>query len=176
MSEKPDNEFMCELFQNYRQMMLKIALGILRNKYDAEDAVQEAFLRVMNNLEKISQMKQKERAFYFVSVIENTSINYLNKKKRHPQEDIDEYYTVVSNYSVEKKADDKFLINEIKSAFTVLSDRDYGILYLYYFEQMTPMEIAKALDMSEKNIYKYIDRAKKRLMKILNERGINYEF
>ncbi len=166
---------MGELFKTYKEMMLKISTGILHNRSDAEDAVQDAFLRIMNNLETISKIPQKERAFYFASVIENISINILKKKNRHPSDDIDEYYEIASDYSVEKKADEKILLNEIKSALTALSDRDYGIIYLYYFDRMTPTEIARALDISEKNIHKYIERAKKRLIKILNERGIYYE-
>lgn len=67
------------------------------------------------------------------------------------------------------------MLDEVKSALNLLSERDYGIMYLLYFEGMRPAEIAKALDISEKNIYKYIDRAKKRLKNILNERGIHYD-
>lgn len=54
-----------------------------------------------------------------------------------------------------------------------LSERDYGIMYLLYFEQLSPAEIAEKLDIPQKNIYKYIDRAKKRLAKILRERGVD---
>lgn len=82
---------------------------------------------------------------------------------------------MASNYSVEKITDEKLLLDEVKSALNELSFRDYAIIYLYYFEQMTPAETAKALDISEKNIYKYIDRAKKRLRKNLNKRGNYYD-
>lgn len=175
MAKKTDTELVEELFKTYGQMMLKIALGILNNRADAEDAVQDAFLRVMNNLDVISQIPQDEKAFYFVSIIENISLNTLKKKNRHPSDDIDEYYEIASDYSVEKKADEQILLNEVRSALTELSDRDYGIMYLLFFKQMTPKEIAAALDIPEKNIHKYIERAKKRLIKILNDRGINYD-
>lgn len=170
-----DDELIKELFENHRDMMLKIALRILGNKSDAEDSVQDAFVRLMSNLEKISQMSKNERAFFCASVIKNVSLNCYKKKNRHPYDDIDEHYMIVSDYSVEKKADENFLLDEIKLALKELSDRDYSIIYLCFFEQMTPKEIAGALDISEKNIHKYIDRAKERFIKILNERGINYD-
>ena len=176
MSKDVNVDLVNELFDTYRQMMLKIALGILHNKTEAEDAVQDAFLRIMNNLVTIYQIPRDQRTFYFVSVIENVSYNILKKNNRHPTEDIDKYCEISSDYSVEKKVDEKILLNEVKSALMALSERDYGIMYLYYFKQMTPSEIAKALDIPQKNIYKYIDRAKKRFSKILNERGVNYDF
>lgn len=175
MSNKSDDKLISELFRRYRQTMLKNALRILGSRSEAADAVQDAFLHIINNPEKILLLPQEQQPFYLVSIIENVCYNNLKKKNRHPTEDIDKYYELASNYSVEKKADEKILLDEVKSALKLLSERDYGIMYFLYFEQMNPGEIANALDISEKNIYKYIDRAKKRLIKILNERGVYYD-
>lgn len=175
MPDNLDTGLLKELFDTYRGMMFKIAIGILRNRSDAEDAIQDVFLKAMNNLETISQIPPKERAFYFSTAAENVAINIFNKKNRHPSEDIDECYELASSYSVEKKANENLMLDEVKSALKALSDKDYGIIYLYFFRQMTPKEIAGALDIPEKNIHKYIERAQKRFRKILKERGINYD-
>lgn len=174
--DKPNKEFAEELFKVYGQMMFKIAFGILHNKADSEDVVQDAFLWIINNLEKISQIPCCKRAVYFANIIEHLSINVVNRQKRHPLEDIEEYNEISSGYSVENEADSIFLINEIKFAISGLSDRDYRIMYLYLIEQMKPKEIAEKLDIREKHIHTYIERAKKRLAKKLNERGIYYDF
>lgn len=176
MSKRTYNKFISELFRDYRQTMLKNALRILDSQSEAEDAVQDTFLQIINNPEKIMSLPRKQQPFYLMAVIENVCYNSLKKKKRHPIEDIDKYYEIASDYSVEKKIDDKILTENLISALKLLSERDYCIMYFLYFEQMCPVEIAKTLDISEKNIYKYIDRAKKRLKKILNERGIHYDF
>ncbi len=176
MPDNLDTDLIKELFETYQEMMLKIALGILNNRPDAEDAVQDVFLKAMNNLATISQIPPKERAFYFSSAIENASINILKKKNLHHYEEIDECYELASSYSVEQNADEKLLLDEVRSALTALSDNDYGIIYMYYFQQKTPKEIAAALNIPEKNIHKYIERAQKRFRKILKERGISYDF
>lgn len=175
MSNKSDDKLISELFRRYRQTMLKNALKILGGRPEAEDAVQDAFLHIIKNPKNISSLPWEQQPFYLMSVIENVCFNSLKKKNRHPTEDIDKYYELALNYSVEKKVDEKILLDEVKSALKLLSERDYGIMYLLYFEGMRPAEIAKALDISEKNIYKYIDRAKNRLKKILNERSIHYD-
>lgn len=176
MSDKLDNEQIDELFTEYRQMMFRIAFGILHNKADAEDVVQDAFLWIVNNLSKVSQIPCCKRAVYFANIIKHLSINLVNQQKRHPLEDIEGYYEISSDYSVENEADSAFLISEIKSALMELSAKDYSIMYLYLFKQMTPKEIAAELDIRERYIHTYIERAKKRLTKKLNERGIYYDF
>lgn len=174
MPKDPDEDKLInELFKEYRQMMLRIALRILQNRADAEDAVQDAFLRMLNSLDKISGIPREQQAFYLVSVIENTSLNILKKKNRRPTEDIEEFYEISSEYSVEESTGEKLLLDDVRSALMELSERDYGIMYLLYFEQLSPAEIAEKLDIPQKNIYKYIDRAKKRLAKILKERGVD---
>ena len=64
------------------------------------------------------------------------------------------------------------MVKEIEQALEELSDRDYGIMYLYIFKQMKYREIAEAMNIPEKNINVYIERARKRLIKILKKRGI----
>lgn len=172
MSKNSDSEFINKLFVEYRQMMLKIALGILHNRPDAEDVVQEAFLWIINNLEKILRIPCNERALYFANIIEHISIELYRKHKRHPIEDIDEHYDFSSDFSVEDEVLSKLTINEIKSALEDLSDRDYDMLYLYLFDGKSPKEIGEVMRISESNIRVYIQRARKRFIKILRKRGV----
>ena len=75
MSKKSDDKLISKLFAEYRQMMFKIAMGILHNKSDAEDVVQEAFLWIINNLDKILQIPCCKRGSYFASIIEHRAID-----------------------------------------------------------------------------------------------------
>lgn len=172
---REDNELISELLKEYKQKMFKVAIGILHNKSDAEDVVQDAFLWIINNLLKISEIPRCKRAVYFANITEHMAINVVKRQKRHPLEDIEEAYEISSDYSVENEADRSFLINEIKSALVELSDRDFNIMRLYLFKQMTPKEIAGELDIRERFIHTYIERAKKRLAKKLKERGIDHD-
>ena len=49
------------LYERYYGLLLHIANQILRNHHDAEDATQEAFLAVVKNLEKISEVGKSHR-------------------------------------------------------------------------------------------------------------------
>ncbi len=172
MLRNSDDKFINELFSEYRQMMFKIAFSILHNKSDAEDAVQNAFLWIINNLDKVSQIPCNERTLYFANMIEHISFDLCRKQKRHSAEDIDELYDLSSGSSVEDEIFSKLMVEEIKSALEDLADRDYNLLYLYLFDKKSPKEIGAVMKIPESNIRVYIQRARKRLIKILKKRGV----
>ncbi len=172
MSKETDDKLISVLFKQYRHMLFKIAFGILNNKFDAEDAVQDAFLWIINNIEKICKIPCDEREVYFATIIEHISIDQLRKKKRHPTEDIDDHYDLCSNSFVDEKVLSQLTADEIKSALDDLSDIDYDLLYLYLFCGKTPKEISVIVGISERNIRTYIKRARERFIKILKKRGV----
>lgn len=175
MQKSSDKELLAELFNEYRQMMFKIAVKILHNVSDAEDAVQDSFLWIINNLDKISQIPCNERSSYFASIVEHRSIDIYRKNNGRQIEYIEEQYVSSSNEHIMEKAISSVTVDEIKDALNELSDRDYEMLYMYLFKEMSPKEISITMDISENNIRMYILRARKRLKKVLRERGINYD-
>lgn len=54
-----------QLYIMYKGLMFHVAMKILKNEFDAEDAVHQAFLSLIENLKKISDVKcPKTRAYY----------------------------------------------------------------------------------------------------------------
>lgn len=170
--DKPKKEFAEELFKVYGQMMFKIAFGVLHNKADSEDVVQDAFLWIINNLKKVSKIPYNERPLYFANITEHISIDLCRKRKRHPNKDIDELNDVEVDYRVEDEVLSKLTVEEFKSALDYLSDRDYDLLYLYLFDKKEPREISAIMGISENNVRVCIHRARKRFIKILRKRGV----
>lgn len=175
MAGSSDGAFIKALFEAHRQMMYKKAFSILHNKSDAEDAVQNAFLSIINNIEKISKIPCNERVFYIVTIIEHAALDILKKQKRHSAEDFFEHADAASVLYTEKEALDNIAVEEIKKALEELSDRDYSILFLYLFKEMKPKEIAGELGISENNARVRIKKARERLIKILRKRGFDYD-
>ena len=175
MPKNSNYEYVLDLLRKFKPMTFKIAFGILKSNADAEEAVQDAFVNIAKNIENVILIPPDEMVFYFTAVIKNACRDKLKAKKRHLVEDIDNHYEIASDYSVEEAVERKLLLDEVRSAITLLSNRDQQLLTLHFLEELPPKEIAAKMNISEKNIYKYIERAVKRLVKILNERGIHYE-
>lgn len=172
ISDDSDVDFLEELFDTYRQMMFKSAMNILKNKTDAEDAVQNSFLHMIDNVEKIKQIPHNEMTFYVTSVEQHAAIDIYRKKNRHSFEDIDTYSDIESDDSVEERALSNVTVENIKSALEELPDRDYDLLYRFLIKEMDYSEIGRETGISPHTVRVYIQRARKRFIKILKERGI----
>lgn len=176
MSMKTDDKLISELFSQYKQMMYKIALGILHNRSDAEDVIQSSFLWIINNLDKISQIPCNKRACYFANITEHLSLNLINKQRAHPTDSIDEHEEIRSDISVEKMSVGRITIEEIKQIIRTMSESDRLILRLYLFEGRSYKEISEIAGISEGNARICVYRARKRLVKLMREQGIDYEY
>ena len=64
MNSGEDKALVEFLYNEYKQLMFKTAYAILRNRESAEDAVHDAFLRVINHLSKFRSYSCKENVSY----------------------------------------------------------------------------------------------------------------
>lgn len=68
------------LYYKYRNLMYKTAYDILRDEHLAEDALQEAFERIIKNLHKIDEKNCSRTQSYLVIIIRNVALNMAQKK------------------------------------------------------------------------------------------------
>ena len=77
-----ESEKLKKLYEIYEQPMYRIAYAVLHDEGLAEDAVSEAFIRIMRKLSKFSNCEDGKTKAYIVKVIKSTSINIYRKNKR----------------------------------------------------------------------------------------------
>ena len=75
----------------------------------------------------------------------------------------------------EKEIISKVSSDEIKRALRDLSDNDYDIMFLYLIKELTPSEIAQLLGITGIQARQRIFRARHRLIRHLEKRGITNE-
>ena len=79
-----------EIYLKYRNAMFRAADGILHNDQDAEDAVHNAFLRIIKKFSRFQNMPAKDLAPQVVVIARNEAISLQRKKKdAAPLEDWD---------------------------------------------------------------------------------------
>ncbi len=171
MPDNSDADLLKELFETYREMMFKTAKGILCNDFNAEDAVQEAFLHIINNLDRISQISIENRGSYLNKVVTNVCYDLVRNKNRRHECNIDDF-ELCSGSSADDEVLSMLTIKEIRNMLNELPKRDQEILYLYLFNGYSPKDVAKSMGIPKRQISTYIERARKRLIKLLKERGI----
>lgn len=176
IKDDSDRELVQRIYDRYERMMYAMALSILHNPADAEDAVQTAFVRIIDHLQKIIEKGCHNHKAYFVIIAKHVALNMISKRNNHPEEDIDEHYELSdNNIPVERETLLRLSAEEIARAVDSLSETDRDIMYLNLYEGMQSREIAELVGMKPNTVSVRIHRAKKKLADMLWERGINYE-
>lgn len=89
MIDTPENRDKFEmLYCKYKGLMLYVANKLLSCREDAEDAVHQAFLSVIENLHKIGEIDCPQTRSFLVIIVERKAINLL--RKRRPTLPLDE--------------------------------------------------------------------------------------
>lgn len=168
---KYDTDYIDRLYSEHEQMMYKAAYKILQNKYDAEDAVHNAFLKIIRGvgLSAVKKLDRLNKKAYLTTAAKNEAIRCYNKRKKNQALDIDELYSYGSGESVEDIVFTEMEVERVSEAMLKLSRGDYEILYFSLIMESENKEIAKQLDISEETVRQRIHRAKSRLKKILKE-------
>lgn len=152
----------------YLDSLYRIAINYCRNSEDAEDAVQNAFLKLMETDVVFNDDEHIHRWLIRVTINECKSIWRLFN--RHPVISLDEesvktdqeLNTVEEGFSEEAR-------QELYDAVMGLPTKYRGILYLYYYEGYKVEEISDMVGISQSNVQIRLMRGRKKLKEFLEE-------
>ncbi|MDE5864634.1 MAG: sigma-70 family RNA polymerase sigma factor, partial [Lachnospiraceae bacterium] len=77
--------FIEKCYKLYEQKMYQVANSILRDSGLAEDAVQEAFIKLMKSGTCFENPESEDCKRYVITVIKHSAINIYNKKRREQE-------------------------------------------------------------------------------------------
>jgi RNA polymerase sigma-70 factor (ECF subfamily) len=131
--DKHARDFISELYNKYKEDMLKLAFYRLNDWHEAEDAVEEAFINIANSYRNIIDSESYEIRKYIITTVNNISYNILNKRNRNICSDIDiiEKYSPPSN-SAEEIAISQITYDELNHFIEILNPRQRQILNMKY--------------------------------------------
>ena len=165
MDKEKEQEKLKLLYDIYEQPMYRIAYAILHHTEQAEDAVSDAFLRILKKLKKIGDVRSEKTKHYIISIIRSTAINQYRQNQRDS-----ERYTVWDDriLQVPNQKDDieQLLANiaqeeSIAELLEPLNDLDRQIVLMRCEEELSFREIAERLSMKEAAARKRFERARK---------------
>ena len=165
MPETADERLkMEEIFHTYGNLMFHVANKILNNDHDAEDAVQQALFTIYQNLENFSEIKCPKSRSFIVTIVERKAIDLYRTKQRDAAIPFEEEFINVPAPSVVNAVAER---TDLAKAMAMLPTRYRELLFLKYDNGYSEREIAVMYSMTEANVKKTIQRAKKKLESIL---------
>lgn len=151
------------LYLDYRQTMYYIAYHILKHRSGAEDAVHQAFMRVIDHLDQIDENDYRKTRGFLVTVTEHIAIDmYRKRKKEHTLSYEELEYSVADTAGAGST-------REVWQAIDLLPLNYSTVLRLKFSHGYTNEEIAEILHITEENVRQRISRARKKLAEILEE-------
>lgn len=76
-----DRDKFMKLYESYEKKLFAVALRILENNEKAEDAVQQAWLRIIQHWERVSCLEWDLAGGYAVTTVKNAAIDILRQEK-----------------------------------------------------------------------------------------------
>ena len=170
------DDIFIQIYELYYKLMYQVSYSILQNFEDAEDVLQEAFIRINKNISKISDPFCPKTKNFVVIITKRIALNMLRKKKGIQAEELLATLEDVRVDASPEKANETKTVQElVKKAIRDLPDRYRDCLFLSLIDEYTPKEIACILEMKEHVIYKRLERGKKMLQNRLTDLGVTYE-
>ena len=176
-----------QLYETYRKLMHWTAEKILHDEHLAEDAVHEAFLRIIQNFHQIREIPCPKTRSFVVIIVRNVALNMQKKRKREEKETFREILPEEStdfredalrhaidniSYGFDETIDEIYR-NEIMAAVLSMPDVSKEILLLYGYVGYSVRDIAKYLKITEATAYKRLHRARNALAKKIGRRQGN---
>ncbi len=174
LDAEDEKEFFTKIYDTYKDEMFYTAYVILQNKQDAEDVVQESFVPVLLNLDKMRSNSSRKNWNFIVTIVKNKAFNLYKRKKRKqemevPEEEWDEMDFV--DEDLEIKTIEKEQVGLVMQLLAQMNESYRDILLMRYYHGMKVTEIAGIVDKTPDNIRHISKRAKKKLQSMLEEYG-----
>ena len=142
------------LIDRYENTLLRTALAILGDPFEAEDAVQDTFLRY---LEKRPDFRDEghEKA-WLLTVCTNGCKSRLRQRKSRPTTELPDTYPAPDPDS-----------GEVAEAVFALPANQRAAVHLFYYEGYSTDEIARILGQRPGTVRSHLSRARENLRRVL---------
>lgn len=162
-----------QLVADYSTALYRVAFSVTRNTAEAEDAVQETFLRVLRHESRLGEIR--DYRVWLVRIVWNIVLDRKRRAKTRPEgEDIADHARILT--TPEWGADASVISSQeharILALIGRLPAREREALLLSAVEELTTAEIAAALGTTESSIRSRIFRARRELSVLLDKEGI----
>jgi RNA polymerase sigma-70 factor (ECF subfamily) len=174
VSDPDDRDYMLWLYNEFYRLMFAEARKYFDRQEDCEDVVQEGLLKLCNNVSKIRGKNRCIVAAYIVSMIRNTSITILKKRKRMEQHEVS-----LDSGQVDAVATDDPPLHEIMERFDShaqlhqiwekLTEDQQFLLEGKYILRLSDAELAESLGCKPDSIRMKLSRARKQALHFLNQ-------
>lgn len=163
MSVKEKDAAVKEIYDREYQRVYCIAMIYLRNIHDAQDAVQNVFIKLLEH-PKFFEDEEQEKA-WFITVTKNYCKDILKSSWKRK----------IDLGEIPDMANEEKEIYDVMTDMMKLPAKYREVLYLYYYEGYSVKDMSEMLDRKESTLQTQLATARKKLKVELEKEGFVYE-
>ena len=166
---RADDAALAALVSQYSATLYRVAYSVLRNSADAEDAVQEAFLRVLRHRDSLAELR--DQRLWLIRIVWNVVLDRKRRMKTRPEtDDVAELARVLpaAGLSAEQRAAAAQHHARVLACVERLPAKERQVLMLSAFEELTSVEIAALVGITESSVRSRLFRARNLIAALLD--------
>jgi RNA polymerase sigma-70 factor, ECF subfamily len=166
---RAEDDALAALVEQYAGALYRVAFSVLRNPADAEDAVQEAFLRVLRHRDTLGEVR--DHRVWLIRIVWNIVLDRKRRAKTRPEtDDVADLARVLpsNGLSAEELAAAAQHHAHVLACVDQLPEKEREVLVLSAFEELTSVEIASVLDITESSVRSRLFRARNLIAGLLD--------
>src|SRR5579863_3754575 len=164
-----NDEALAALVEQYAPTLYRVAFSVLRNPSDAEDAVQEAFLRVLRHRDSLDEVR--DHRVWLIRIVWNIVLDRKRRAKTRPEtDDVAELARVLpsTGLSAEERAAAAEHHAHVLGCVEMLPAKEREVLLLSAFDELSSVEIASVLGITESSVRSRLFRARNLMADLLD--------
>lgn len=149
-----------EILTPYKNKMFRYAYSIIGSRFEAEDIVQEAMIKIWKKMDKFEEIDNKEA--WVITIVRNLAIDKVRARKKKQTSDINDYFHISDKSpSPDIKLEQKDAVKKVSEIMNSLQDTQREIITLRDIEGYTYQEIADIMELKVDQVKVYLFRARK---------------
>jgi RNA polymerase sigma-70 factor (ECF subfamily) len=153
----------------YTPLLFRMAHALLRNRAEADDVVQETFLRVLQHRRSLHEIR--DLRVWLVRIAWNLALDRRRKLRPDQMEDAFAQSLVAVNLPADRAIAEALELKAVLAEIERLPEAERHVLLLAAVEEMSHAEMAAVLGRSESAVRALLFRARTRLRERLNRRS-----
>jgi len=167
--QRAEDAALAALVDQYAGALYRVAFSILRNQSDAEDAVQEAFVRVLRHRDTLGEVR--DHRVWLIRIVWNIVLDRKRRAKTRPEtDDVADLARVLpmKGLSAEEHAAAAQHHAHVLACVDQLPAKERQVMMLSAFEELSSVEIAAVLEISESSVRSRLFRARNLMAGLLD--------
>ena len=167
------NDALAEIYRRHAGAVYSLARRMLSEASDAEEVVQEVFLRLWQTPEKFDPGRGSLRS-YLLAQTHGRSVDILRSEtSRRRREEREVRQTAESGYDIEREVMDLTVADQVKDVMDRLPVDERRAIELAYFGGHTYRQVAALLDQPEGTVKSRIRSGLRRMRDQLSDAGVS---